>query len=225
MQTMRKTWIDEGKPGYARESYATKQDIDGVQNDPSGDAIKGTDTRLPDSNGETASRRVADQSTFDNGGDSEDLFFADNSKKPDENDEDASPEDDELDALLAEQGSSRTSQPKPTEHESEGEGEGEDDLDALLAERESYSRGPNPTVTKDGLLDEEDDVDAFQALHDASFTSLEGVDPRDAPEGEDALDAIQAKRESKELNGADVAAGSSSPFPSISNDRDSATGT
>ena len=222
MQTMRKAWIDEGKPGYATESYATKQDVDGVQNGPSEDVTKGTDTRLADTNGETASRRVTDQSTLDNDGDSEDLFFADTSKKPDENGEDTAPEDDELDALLAEQGSSHASQPKPAEHESEGEGE--DDLDALLAEHESYSRASNPTVTKDGLLDEEDDVDAFQALHDASLTSLEGVEPRDAPEGEDGLDAIQAKGELKELNVADVVVGSS-PFPSVSNDQDSATGT
>lgn len=218
MQTMRKTWIDEGKPGYARESYATKQDIDGAQNGPAGNATKGTDTGSADSNGETARRPVADQSTFDKGGDSEDLFFPDTSKKPGYDDDDAAPEDDELDALLAEQSSSHASRVKPAEPESEGE----DDLDALLREHESYSRHSNPTIKNDDLPDDDDDLDALQAEHDASFRSAEGVEPRDVVEGEADVDATQAERASKDPEGADAVAGSPSPFQSIGDDEDSA---
>jgi hypothetical protein len=215
---MRKTWIDEGKPGYATESYTAKPNTDGVQNDPSGDITKGTDIGSADSNIETASRSVADQTTFDNVGDSEDQFVLDTRKKPGEDDDDAAPEDDELDALLAEQSSSHTSRPKPAELDSEGE----DDFDALLAEHEFYSHDRNPTMNKDSCPDEEDDVDALQAEHEASFRSVGGVDPRDVSERDDGLDAMQAKCESKQPNGADAVAGSSSPLPSICDDEDSA---
>lgn len=218
MQTMRKTWIDEGKPGYATESYTAKQNTDGVQNDPSGDITKGTDIGSADGNIEPASRAVADQTAFDNVGDPEDQFVLDTRKKPGKDDDDAAPEDDELDALLAEQSSSHMSRPKPAEPDSEGE----DDFDALLAEHELSSHDRNPSVNKDSFPDEEDEVDALQAEHEASFRRVEGVDPRDAPERDDDLDAMQAKCESKEPIGADAVAGSSSPLPSICDDEDSA---
>lgn len=218
---MRKTWIDEGKPGYATEIYTAKQNIDGVQNDASGNIAKGTNIGSADSNIEPASRSVADQTTCDNVGDPEDQFVLDNRKKPGKDDDDAAPEDDELDALLAEQGSSHTSRLKPAEPDSEGE----DDFDALLVEHEFYSHDRNPTISKDSCPDEEDDVDALQAEHEASFRGVGGVDPRDVPERDGDVDARQAKCESKEPNGADAVAGSSSPLLSICDDEDSALDT
>jgi Replication Fork Protection Component Swi3 len=208
MQTMRKEWIDEGKPEYARRERPTEREIDRVENSEAVDATKGTDTEPAGGNGEAATRPVTDQSIFDNGAESEDLFFPDTTKKVGEDDDDAAPEDDELDTLLAEQSTSYVSRPKPAEPESEGE----DDLDALLAEQESRSNRLNTTVTHDAVLEEDDDLDALLAERDAEERGLkaqEGVAPDEDEDG------------SRVLDGADAVVGSSSPFPTIDDDENS----
>jgi replication fork protection complex subunit Csm3/Swi3 len=212
MQTMRKEWIDEGKPGYARDKLSTAGDtlqiVEAQESATAGDA----DTGRREGNEEAAARPVANQSTFGNGTESEELFVPDNNAKPSDSDDDAAPEDDELDALLAEQRSIRVSPHEPAEPESEGE----DDLDALLAEQESRPPQPSTTTTKNTSLDEEDDLDALLAERDASSSGTGGAKAQEEPvEDGDGLDAFLAERESREADGADVGAQSSSPFPVI----------
>jgi hypothetical protein len=212
MQTMRKEWINEGKPGYARDKPSTTGDTLQIVEGQESAAAKGADTGRREGNGEAAARPVANQSIFGNGTESEELFFPDNNAKPSDSDDDAAPEDDELDVLLAEQRGSRISLHEPAEPGSEGE----DDLDALLAERESSSYQPNTTTNKSASLDEEDNLDALLAERDASSRGTGGAKAQEEPvEDEDDLDALLAERESREVDGADAGAQSSSPFPII----------
>jgi hypothetical protein len=216
---MRKEWIDEGKPGYARDKISTAGDalqiVEAQEPAAAGDA----DTGQREGNEEAAARPVTNQSIFGNGTESEELFVPDNNAKPSDSDDDAAPEDDELDVLLAEQRGSRISLHEPAEPESEGE----DDLDALLAEQESRSHQPNTTTTKNASLDEEDDLDALLAERDASSSGTGGAKTQKEPvEDEDDLDALLAERESREADGADAGAPSSSPFPVINEEEEGA---
>jgi replication fork protection complex subunit Csm3/Swi3 len=211
MQTMRKEWIDEGKPGYARDKPSIADDTLQIVEGRESAAARGADTGRREDNGEAAARPAADQSVFGNGTESEALFFPDNNTKPSGSDDDAAPEDDELDVLLAEQRSSRISLHEPAEPESEGE----DDLDALLAEQESRPHQPNTTTNENPSLDEEDDLDALLAERDASSRDTGGAKVQEEPvEDGDDLDALLAERESREVDGADAGA-QSSPFPII----------
>jgi hypothetical protein len=211
MQTKRKEWIDEGKPGYARDKPSIADDTLQIVEGRESAAARGADTGRREDNGEGAARRVADQSVFGNGTESEALFFPDNNTKPSGSDDDAAPEDDELDALLAEQRSSRISLHEPAEPESEGE----DDLDALLAEQESRPHQPNTTTNENPSLDEEDDLDALLAERDASSRDTGEAKVQEEPvEDGDDLDALLAERESREVDDADAGA-QSSPFPII----------
>ena len=207
MQTKRKEWIDEGKPGYARDKPSIAGDalqiVEGQES--------AADTGRQEDDGEAAARPVANRSAFSNGTESEALFFPDNNAKPSDSDDDAAPEDDELDVLLAEQRSSRISLHEPAEPESEGE----DDLDALLAEQESRPHQPNTTTNENPSLDEEDDLDALLAERDASSRDTGGTKVQEEPvEDGDDLDALLAEHESREVDGADAGA-QSSPFPII----------
>jgi hypothetical protein len=219
---MRKEWIDEGKPGYAREKRPTDADVDRVGNREIVDADKGRDTEPTGGNKKTVPRPVGDQSAFGNDAYSDDLFFPDTNKKPDHDvdHDDAAPEEDELDALLAERDNSRVSQPKPAEAEAETE----DDLDALLAEQDLRSHPPPPATASDAVSDEDDDLDARQAEHDAEERGTEEAKAQeDMVEDEDGLEAPHADGETRELDGADagVGVGSSPPFPTIDDEEDS----
>jgi replication fork protection complex subunit Csm3/Swi3 len=215
MQTMRKEWIDEGKPGYAREKRTPERGTRQTEDNQTADAAKDGDTGSARDHGDAAPRPATNQSIFGNGAESEDLFFPDTNKKPGEDDDDAAPEEDELDALLAEQDTSRVVRLQPAEPESEGE----DDLDALLAEQESKSHQSYSTMNRDAIPDEEDDLDALQAERDASDRRIEGPkEQEEAVEDEDDHDALRAERESRELGVADASAQSSSPFPTIDDD-------
>lgn len=211
MQTKRKEWIDEGKPGYARDQPSTTGDTLQIVEGQEPAAARGADTGRRDDNGEAAAQPVANQSIFGNGTESEALFFPDSNAKPSDSDDDAAPEDDELDALLAEQRSSRISLHEPAEPESEGE----DDLDALLAEQESRSHQPNTTTSENPSLDEEGDLDALLAERDANSRGTGGSKVQEEPvEDGDDLDALLAEHESREVDGVDAGA-QSSPFPII----------
>ena len=211
MQTMRKEWIDEGKPGYAREKYVTERGVDESVESEKADG-KGADSGRPEGNGDAATQPAVNQSIFGNGAESTDLFFPDNNKKPDDDDDDdALPEEDELDALLAEQGSSRFSGPRPSEQESEGD----DDLDALLAEQELESHHPRANTDKVAILDEEDDLDALLAEHGASKRNSGGPKAQErVVDDEGDLDTLLAERGSREVDGVDAGTPSSS-FPTI----------
>src|SRR5271168_4642598 len=73
MQTMRKEWIDEGKPGYARDKLSTAGDALQIVEAQESAAAGDTDTGRREGNGEAAARPVADQSIFGNGTESEEL--------------------------------------------------------------------------------------------------------------------------------------------------------
>lgn len=217
MQTKRKEWIDEGKPGYAREKSSTASDAFQIAEGQESATARAADTGRREDSGEAAARPVANQSLVGNGTESEALFFPDNNAKPSDSGDDAAPEDDELDALLAEQRSSRISLHEPAEPESEGE----DDLDALLAEQESRPHQPNTITNENPSLDEEDDLDALLAERDTSSRDTGGARVQEEPvEDGDDLDALLAERESREVGGADAGA-QSSPFPIIDEEEDS----
>ncbi|KAJ9633385.1 uncharacterized protein PV06_00882 [Exophiala oligosperma] len=185
MQIMRKEWIDEGKPGYARkwgrkDDELDDQDGQAVADDwfgGSGKPVENSSKPTPSANATTA----VDAGT--GGGDSS-LFIPDS--RSGNNDppqgEDTLPDDDELEALLAEQdaittavGQQKVASTKPT---ADVDSEGEDDLDALLAEQESRRtvvKSSNPPAAKihqspfddgddeEGMIDDDDDLDALLA--------------------------------------------------------------
>lgn len=128
MQMYRKSWIDEGKPGFIR-----REEVD--------EAIENQETaRIEDQN----STIQANQNSRTPDPADEDpslLFFANGDDEgPAGNNE---PDDDELDALMA-QGASDTI-PPPRGAVIEDDSEGEDDLDALLAQESS---NPRPRTTR-----------------------------------------------------------------------------
>ena len=128
------------------------------------------------------------------------------------------PEEDDLDALLAEQDISLASRTKPAEPESEGE----DDLDALLAEQEAKSHDSNKNTSKGRVPDEDDDLDALLAEHDAIRRGTEGAKAQEKGfNGEDDLDALLAERESRGVEVPAANVPSSSPFPAIDQEEDS----
>ena len=181
MQVMRREWINESK---RKELYGDGDDdmYGGQGNDNSTTAAVHNGTTTADS---------ARQPTTDDDPNPDDLFFPDANKKPEARSHDE-PEDDELDALLAEQDTivqSRSQQNRMTE-----DSEGDNDLDALLAEAEwpgVPSKPDRGTVEEEPL--EDDDLDALLAEREVGshpmVTSKEPV--RD--EDDDELDALMAE--------------------------------
>jgi replication fork protection complex subunit Csm3/Swi3 len=170
MQVMRREWIDEGKPGYGREVEDRRTlGNEGRQNEK--DALAdGEGEQLNDKQPVAQSKNTAQNSIFGNldEGDDGDLFFSDpkNGTTMHDNDLDE-PDEDELDALLAEQTASHGLQPQNQKAGSEEDEE--DDLEALLGEqpvrilpREDLSRD---TQRSSSLS--EDDLDAVLAEPEA----------------------------------------------------------
>lgn len=137
MALMRKEWIDEGKPGYARDKALRKQDEESRE-------------KSGGENAETGKSSEGDRE------ESNAMFFADSTKGKDETN-DAAPEDDELDALLREQDAA--SAPSIPKQDASTESEGEDDLDALLAEQETRKKPPPTAATSSRREDEDEDED------------------------------------------------------------------
>jgi replication fork protection complex subunit Csm3/Swi3 len=192
MQVMRKEWIDEGKPGYARDRRPKKVDDQESDDMYSGDNPATKDMAMEDDS----------------------LFIPDSRKKADTGDDDHQlPEDDELDALLAEQDAAIVAPPRaplfaqrtaPMEVDSEGE----DDLDALLAESETRrapaSKPASTSNNKTSSFDEDaemDDLDALLAEQEARpgppmVQSKVDEEPRSPfADDEDELDALLAEQE------------------------------
>lgn len=161
MQTMRKEWIDEGKPGFARREYTVNRDGGSFESGEGMNTTEDTGIRPTESSGEELAPRATDQPISNNDPESEDLFFPDSTERRGATgDDDATPAEDELDALLAEQEALFVLQAKPTEPASADD----DDLEALLAEHESrpsrlYSRTKNNALQD---RHEDDDLDAIQ---------------------------------------------------------------
>jgi replication fork protection complex subunit Csm3/Swi3 len=185
MALMRKEWIDEGKPGYARDKALRQQDEEGPE-------------RL--GGNENAEAGKSSEGEREEGNT---MFFAD--LKNDQNHADgAQPEDDELDALLREQDAE--SAPSKSAKDAAAESEGEDDLDALLAEQETRRNGPSAGATNKPRQDEdeEDDLDALLAEQDARAAPKPATVSRtrntifdDEEDDEDDLDALLAEQESR----------------------------
>jgi replication fork protection complex subunit Csm3/Swi3 len=170
MQVMRREWIDEGKPGYGREvEDRHTPGSEGRQNEKEGLA-DGEGEQPNDKQQVAGLKNTAQDSIFGNldEGDDDDMFFSDpkNGTTMHENDLNE-PDEDELEALLAEQTAGNDLQPqnqKPGSDEAE-----EDDLDALLAEqparilqREDLNRQKQRSSSQS-----ENDVDAVLAENEA----------------------------------------------------------
>ena len=185
MALMRKEWIDEGKPGYARDKALRKEQ---EEHEKSGDG-EDVATKAVEGNIEGA----------------DDMFFADSNQGKEQVNENQ-PEDDDLDALLAEQ-AARTSPQKSAKNVVDSEGE--DDLDALLAEQET-TRRPLPSwganAAKEAADDNDDDLDALLAEQENRLAPVAPArskarttvfDGDDKDENEDELDALLAEQEGR----------------------------
>ncbi|KIW95475.1 uncharacterized protein Z519_04060 [Cladophialophora bantiana CBS 173.52] len=181
LQVMRKEWIDEGKPGYIRDREAKK-----------------TGEKEREANKETADLYAGDR-PVENGVDQEapnagdgaeddSLFVPDlRTEATNGNDDGLLPDDDDLDALLAEQETRITMRPasalKATMND---DSEGDDDLDALLAEQEMKRAHPLPSTSK-----------SAPASAPKPKPSLFGGDDNDDDDEMDDLDALLAEQEAR----------------------------
>lgn len=158
MQIMRKEWIDEGKPGYLKDKGRKKQNEERETDDLYGDE------RQADKHDPNTAAADGDDS----------LFIPDTRPSgTTANTENDMPEDDDLDALLAEQETAPAQRSTfRSRAAKELESEGEDDLDALLAEQETR-RAPLSTASAPKSVskpnpspfeDEDDDLDDLDAL-------------------------------------------------------------
>jgi replication fork protection complex subunit Csm3/Swi3 len=200
MQVMRKQWIDEGKPGYRDEAEDRFEKLDGGKG-----LVEGIETESNDKQPEAGSNDKAHDSIFGNldEGEDDDLFFADATGAATHNPDDLNePDEDELDALLAEQTANHNVQPHnkpPVPIEDE-----EDDLNALLAEqtaRHSPIEKPGQQEPKTATLHEEDDLDAVLAENEAKQLpppEIKLPERNELPvEDEDELEVLLAEQASE----------------------------
>ncbi|RMZ80801.1 hypothetical protein DV737_g2820, partial [Chaetothyriales sp. CBS 132003] len=178
MNVVRKTWIDEGKPGYRAFEDASADQI--------ASSSQPYDVNRND---------LEDQGPLD------ELFFQDpvSNHAPDGG---APSEDDDLDALLAEN-ASHSSDPTERTERTEPAGLREiDDLDALMAEQESRNI-PASGLKQNQGEDEDDDLDALLAEQQSRKAEIQVseraqqrttiFDNEDEDE-EDDLDALWAEQ-------------------------------
>lgn len=177
MQVMRKEWIDESKPGYiAKKSATDKDEFETDELYGAGD-VNTTETRDTQNPTPLASTSRAAHDVDDS------FFIADSNTNRHSIDDLDLPEDDELEALLAEQ-NTRPAPSKPQTTTDNVDSEGEDDLDALLAEQETR-RVPTSTST------------SLQATAPRSATTPRTTHPFDDDDDEDELDALLAEQEAE----------------------------
>lgn len=193
MQVNRKQWIDEGKPGYARDKTFSKPD--GAENEDDDLYASGevpTKENVAQQDSEQGSRPHS--SLFGNGIESGNMFFPDSHKTSNDAYNDDLPEDDELDALLAEQTTSNTKKPAL-----EPESEGEDDLDALLAEQASTRASRRPALQNEESEDP-DTLLAEQETRQKPTTSSMSrpITIEDDDDDDDDLDALLAEQETRQ---------------------------
>ena len=161
MQRQRKDWIDEGKPSYIRDRERRKE-MDAAEAAEEGEytmsgGLNPADAGANEAHGENGQSPPA--SGAKDATDEGDLFIPD-AEDPVRNDNE--PDEDELDALLADR-DDNTSRPQPAAQYSDSE----DDLDALLAAHDAR-RVPTTTskpAMSNGMFedDNEDDLDALLA--------------------------------------------------------------
>ena len=188
MAVVRKEWIDEGKPGHVSRETMQKE----------------LEEAAREREREMAVERGEAERETGNGGE-EEMFFPSPSKgaqkKMDIDREE--PDEDDLDALLAEQ-----SEPAALKNTRAPDSEEDDDLDALLAEQEARRQPPTPPATSSRIGDEddEDDLDGLLAEHEAQGVPVlpyGGSKPQraifdDDSDDEDALNALLVGRAAAE---------------------------
>lgn len=189
MQITRRAWIDEGKP---KPDYVDDQD----DNQPVANSVapKTTDQTTSDTRVQTTATHTSASGPISGNG-AESLFVPENQCKPIH--ELNVPEEDDLDALLAER-TARTSPKLDKERLGPTAPEEEDDLDALLAEYDS-KKAREKTIgqksRKDEGEDEEDDLDALMAEHDAQAKGQLKEAPQQGEEDSpDDLDVLLAEQ-------------------------------
>lgn len=182
MQVMRREWINESKH---KELYGDDDDMyaGGQSNgNPADGAVQ---------NGPITANGEAQPSAPDDDPNLDDLFFPDSNRKPEARGQDE-PEEDELDALLAEQES--IIQPKAIQKPLAEDSEGEDDLNALLAEAD---RPNTSTIARRGAVQEipgeEDDLNALMAERETDSNSAVNRKQPAHDEDDDELDALMAE--------------------------------
>jgi replication fork protection complex subunit Csm3/Swi3 len=185
MQVMRREWINESKH---KELYGNDDDMYGGGQS-NGNAEDGAAQNGPTTaNGEGLPNAAPDDEP-----NSDDLFFPDSNRKPEARGQDE-PEEDELDALLAEQESIMQPQPQPLQKPLAEDSEGEDDLEALLTEAER----PNiSTIPRRGAMqeipEEGDDLNALMADRETESNSAVHRKQPAHDEDDDELDALMAE--------------------------------
>lgn len=174
MQVMRKEWIDEGKPEYIREREARKKAIEEMreQEKTPGNLFAGEEALMSGANNESADGTL---------GVEEDSLFVPDSRLT-ENigaGDDGLPDDDELDALIAEQDTRPVARPA-SKQVVDDDSEGDDDLDALLAEQETRRLPISMTGTNSAsrpktspFEDNDEDMDDLDALLAEQETRLD----------------------------------------------------
>ena len=168
MQMYRKAWIDEGKPGFVR-----REDVDA--------AVERLDAERIDEPTVPSHLRSRVSSGHEAEEDPAAMFFGNGDD--DEEQDAVGPDDDELDALLAQ----RDEAPKATRQPIvDADSEGEDDLDALLAQQDSHKRNVAP------MAEDEDELDVLMEEHNAAVNKprQDTGEPGQADEEDDELDAI-----------------------------------
>jgi replication fork protection complex subunit Csm3/Swi3 len=144
MQVMRKEWIDEGKPGYGTvmEDAHPLAGEEGQSGANSSNHVQSKSlVEKPQNAGPRTNAHDSMFGTLDEG-DDDDMFFNDPQFHSDVDDHNANePDEDELDALLAEQIATKDSRPQQRRTEpNEDNQDNQDDLDTLRAGQAKTSR-------------------------------------------------------------------------------------
>ncbi|KAF7846418.1 hypothetical protein BT93_L4407 [Corymbia citriodora subsp. variegata] len=162
MQVHRKSWLDEGKPGYRRAQQDPDETVTGQA--------------VADQTSQAVVQRVEENS---------DALFFDSGNFDDSDHEvaDDPPDDDELDALLAQNSQSMDKQQNKSQTEPAAQSEDEDDdLAAFLAEetarqRRAKQKGPEPAIRADALPEEDgDELDALLDMENEASTAAVRAD-------------------------------------------------
>ena len=174
LQMYRKSWIDEGKPGFVR-----RQDVE--------QAVDMQDTAQQYESFNPAEKLSNNTSQKEAEEDPTAMFFA--GGNDDDEPSAGGPDDDELDALLAQDGgvSSKPNSKPNGKGVADVDSEGEDDLDALLAQETSNRRHTAPT------MEDQDELDALMTEHHAAEykpRQVSEIPTQDDEEEDDELDAI-----------------------------------
>jgi replication fork protection complex subunit Csm3/Swi3 len=204
MQVMRREWIDEGKPGYGEDLQDRASSSGEGEKDENGAVIEGGDNQFNNKQPEAGLKESTGDSVFDNldEGD-DDLFFADaNAKTSMNNDNGNEPDEDELEALLAEDTSKRDSPPQLMQLTSNEDEDDDDNLDALLAEGDEERNRPGEEFKEQKQGDPDKDVDGLDAVL-AEKEAVNDRQPEDTMPGrkdvspeedEDELEALLAEQ-------------------------------